>query len=55
MPRVREPAIVGESNGHHWFKALWFQSCRDCGMIRRTDDQNKPCRGVVRVGPRAKA
>lgn len=26
--------------------------CRDCGIIRRADDNNKQCRGVVKVGLR---
>lgn len=50
-PRVRE--VIAESNGHHWIKALRLVCCRDCGIVRRADDQNKPCKGTVRIGPRA--
>jgi hypothetical protein len=39
---------------HDWFQAdkLPFVSCRKCGIVRRADGQNKPCKGVVTVGPR---
>lgn len=39
---------------HDWFtpEFLTFECCRKCGFIRRRDGKNKPCRGVVRVGPR---
>jgi hypothetical protein len=26
--------------------------CRDCGFVRRADDQNSPCKGPVGVGIR---
>lgn len=45
--------VVAVSNGHHWIKTRYsFVACRDCGFIRRADDRNKPCPGVVKVGPR---
>lgn len=47
-----EPAkykVIAESNGHHWIKAFNLVCCRDCGIVRRADDQNKPCKGVVKV------
>jgi len=44
--------VIAESNGHHWIKWRQFTCCRDCGIIRRADDKNKPCKGVVKVGPR---
>lgn len=28
------------------------QVCQQCGVMRRRDDQNKPCVGIVRVVPR---
>src|SRR5882724_5039688 len=49
-PTVRE--VIAESNGHHWIKAFGMTCCRDCGMVRRADDQNKPCRGIIGVGLR---
>jgi hypothetical protein len=44
--------VIAESNGHHWIKAFNLTCCRDCGNVRRADDQNSPCKGTVRVGPR---
>lgn len=43
---------VATSNGHHWIERFNLVCCRDCGIVRRADDKNKPCRGVVRVGLR---
>lgn len=39
---------------HRWFvpKGIGYECCRDCGIVRRADDKNSPCRGKVRVGPR---
>lgn len=50
LPRPRK--VIAESNGHHWIERFNLVCCRDCGFVRRADDQNKPCVGVVRVGPR---
>lgn len=52
-PELAKHEVIAESNGHHWIKALKLVCCRDCGIVRRADDQNKPCRGNVRVGPRS--
>lgn len=40
---------------HEWFKPefLTYECCRKCGIVRRADDKNSPCKGPVRVGPRA--
>jgi hypothetical protein len=45
--------VIATSNGHHWIEAFGLTCCRDCGIVRRADDKNKPCRGVVKVGLRA--
>ena len=45
---------------HDWFLREWAYShpdshiyvCRKCGIVRRADDKNKPCPGVVKVGLR---
>jgi hypothetical protein len=57
MSELRETTrtIIAESNGHHWVKAFSLICCRDCGIVRRFDDKNKPCLGTVKVGPRDKA
>lgn len=46
--------VVGESNGHVWIKADWIKyvCCRKCGIIRRADDKNKQCPGVVGISLR---
>lgn len=46
--------VVGESNGHVWILADWLKhaTCRKCGIIRRDDDKNKPCPGVVEISLR---
>lgn len=43
--------LVAKSNGHRWFhfRGDEFLSCRDCGMTRRADDKNSPCRGKTKV------
>ena len=45
--------VIAESNGHHWVRRFHLTCCRDCGIVRRADDMNSPCKGVVHVGPRA--
>ena len=49
--------VVAESNGHKWTDD-WSSSiellrgrhvCVDCGILRRADDKNKPCKGRVHV------
>lgn len=36
---------------HCWFRFRNddFDSCASCGTIRRRDDKNKPCRGIVKI------
>lgn len=57
MSEMQKPSyeVLARSNGHHWIKYRSTRTilcCRDCGFIRRQDDQNKPCKGVAAVGPR---
>jgi hypothetical protein len=56
------PEVLSASNGHHWISYAGRGSgssaiicCRDCGIVRRADDNNKPCKGVVTVEPRTAA
>lgn len=50
---LRKPReVIAESNGHHWVERFNLTCCRDCGIVRRADDKNSQCKGVVRVGPR---
>ncbi len=29
-----------------------YLTCNDCGIVRRTDKRNNPCRGIIKVGLR---
>lgn len=51
-PAPAAPDVIAESNGHHWIKAFNLLCCRDCGIVRRADDQNRPCKGLVGVALR---
>ena len=40
---------------HCWFVFdldRGWESCAACGTVRRADDSNKPCKGVVTIGLR---
>ena len=46
----------GESRQHDWvrqYKSLRedYEWCVVCGIVRRHDDKNKPCRGPARLRP----
>lgn len=48
-------AITRENeDAHDWFvpEFIGYECCRKCGIVRRADDKNKPCKGVVRVALR---
>ncbi len=34
---------------HCWFMFHSIPSCACCGVVRRRDDSNAPCRGIVTV------
>lgn len=40
---------------HQWFwpKGIRWECCKVCGIVRRADDKNGPCKGPVKIGPRA--
>ena len=50
LPSPRK--VIATSNGHHWIERFNLVCCRDCGFVRRDDDQNSPCKGPVGVGIR---
>lgn len=37
---------------HLWHERFGLTCCKRCGIVRRADDQNKPCPGPVRLGLR---
>lgn len=43
--------MVEKKDGHWWgfWKSDTFQCCRICGMIRRADDKNQPCKGKPKL------
>lgn len=56
----REFAATEEVDGHRWGRftassylgGMQHELCFNCGMIRRADKQNAPCKGRPRFGPR---
>ena len=42
------PAAIG---AHDWFipENIGYECCRACGIVKRRDGGNKPCRGTVRI------
>lgn len=34
---------------HCWFEFHDKPSCAMCGVVRRYDDKNSPCRGIVEI------
>ena len=37
---------------HVWFEHDDLEACRNCGVVRREDDGNKPCKGKVALALR---
>lgn len=52
--RMKEAAERFADASHEWFTApgLKFESCKNCGIVRRADRKNKLCRGPTTVAPR---
>ena len=50
---VNAPVVFASTNGHDWaewkLQSMTMICCNKCGIIRREDDNNKPCRGKVKV------
>ncbi len=42
------------SETHDWFRPdfIDYDCCRKCGIVRRRDGKNRPCRGIARIGLR---
>lgn len=43
--------MTEEKGGHSWgfWKQDKFQCCRTCGVVRRSDDKNAPCKGKPKL------
>lgn len=39
---------------HVWWIWQGIECCKVCGIVRRKDDKNKPCRGPVKITLRTK-
>lgn len=48
--------LAGADATHEWQPFMdGLLACKLCGIVRRRDGKNKPCRGRVRVALRAEA
>ena len=55
LPCSEHEVIVEGEMPHQWTEpnnVVPWEHCRVCGIIRRRDDKNLPCKGPVRIGPR---
>lgn len=41
--------VVKHAGVHCWSTFGNTESCACCGVVRRADDSNKPCRGLVAI------
>lgn len=37
---------------HEWIFSGQWTVCKKCGIVKRADDKNRPCQGIVRIGLR---
>lgn len=55
---LKKPATATSNEPKHdWFDCGMLKgvlSCRVCGVVKNEKNTDKPCKGPVRVGPRAK-
>lgn len=53
---VKVSEIIAKTNGHIWrsysFRSREIVCCEKCGVIRRSDDKNNPCKGKVKIALR---
>jgi len=49
---LAEPVEPVEEVEHHWADYSGVQACWTCGMVKRADGSNKPCRGKTTIGLR---
>lgn len=36
---------------HEWFERFGLTCCKRCGIVKRRDGQNKPCKGPMQLRP----
>lgn len=44
--------LPSNSNGHQWRTFRGAVACKSCGLVRRADDRNRQCVGIVKVALR---
>lgn len=44
--------VAACSMSHVWWTWNGLECCKVCGIVKRRDGKNRPCRGQVKVGPR---
>ncbi len=37
---------------HQWINKYEYPTCGLCGIVRRTDGKNNPCKGFIKIGIR---
>lgn len=54
IQRLLSVVVPAAVEAHDWFTygRLNWECCRVCGIVRRKDGNNSPCKGPARVGPR---
>lgn len=54
MSKAKNWRMTVRSNGHLWgfFKNDAFECCQICGIVRRLDDKNLPCKGPTKLSLR---
>jgi hypothetical protein len=50
--KAAEQSLTGGDETHEWFDFSGMICCRQCGIVRRRDRMNKPCRGPVGIALR---
>jgi hypothetical protein len=53
VPMTHRYKVIAESNGHKWMDWHGMICCRDCGLLRRPNDDNEPCKGVTKIALRS--
>lgn len=54
IQRIFSAVIPAAMGAHDWFiyEPKGWECCRNCGIVRRLDGKNNPCKGAVKVGLR---
>jgi hypothetical protein len=50
-----EEYITAHPGEHLWARYRGLPSCAICGVVRRQDGRNQPCKGKTKIGLRGRA